>query len=220
MRNNRSWSLVKGGIPAGLDMMVSGVNLSTFGRAAFAHQGSARTRPDAPVEPVLASDPLKDPASEEYRELQELKQRDREVRQHEQAHMAAGGAYVQGGPTFSYQRGPDGRQYAIGGEVQIDTSAIPGDPEATLRKMQVVRSAALAPAEPSAQDRAVAAAAAKTEAEARVELREERQAEAAPDQAGEDTGAAVVESALAAYRQLATDVAAATAGRRPLDLVA
>ena len=33
-----------------------------------------------------------------------LKQRDAEVRQHEQAHKAAGGAYVHGGARFEYQR--------------------------------------------------------------------------------------------------------------------
>lgn len=66
--------------------------------------------------------------------------RDREVRAHEQAHMAAAGAYSRGGP--------DNRQYAVGGEVQIDTSAVSGDPEATIRKAQTVRRAANAPATP------------------------------------------------------------------------
>jgi hypothetical protein len=48
---------------------------------------------------------------------------------------------------------PDGCDYALGGEVAIDTSAIAGDPEATLRKMEQIRRAALAPANPSGQDR-------------------------------------------------------------------
>ncbi len=100
----------------------------------------------------------------------ELRQRDREVRAHEAAHAAAGGAYVRGGPSFQYTRGPDGRLYAVGGEVQIDVSPVSGDPEATIAKMQVVRRAALAPARPSAQDRAVAARAAQAEMRARMEL--------------------------------------------------
>ena len=89
--------------------------------------------------------------------LRELRARDREVRAHEAAHVAAGGSLVRGGPSFTLQRGPDGRSYAIGGEVQLDTSAVPDNPEATLRKSDQVRAAALAPAQPSPQDLRVAA---------------------------------------------------------------
>lgn len=99
-------------------------------------------------------------------QLRELKRRDAEVRAHERAHMAAGGQYVAGGPSYEYQQGPDGRQYAIGGHVSIDASSIPDDPEADLAKARQVRRAALAPGEPSAQDRAVAARAAAQESRA------------------------------------------------------
>lgn len=99
-------------------------------------------------------------------QLRELKRRDAEVRAHERAHMAAGGQYVAGGPSYEYQQGPDGRQYAIGGHVSIDSSSIPDDPEADLAKARQVRRAALAPGEPSAQDRAVAARAAAQESRA------------------------------------------------------
>lgn len=102
-------------------------------------------------------------------ELRKLKARDAEVRAHEQAHATTGGAYA-GAPSFEYQRGPDGRNYAVGGEVSIDVSAIPGDPEATIRKMEQVQRAALAPAEPSGADRAVAATADATMLAARSEL--------------------------------------------------
>ena len=112
--------------------------------------------------------------------LQELKDLDREVRAHEAAHAAAAGPFATGGPSFTYRKGPDGQRYAVGGEVQIDTSPVEGDPEATIRKMQVVRAAALAPANPSSQDRAVAAAASRQEAEARTELSRENQAPTAP----------------------------------------
>ncbi len=91
--------------------------------------------------------------------VEEMKARDREVRAHEQAHMAAGAGIVAGGPSYSYQQGPDGHRYAVGGEVQIDTSAIPGDPKATIEKAEQVRKAAMAPANPSGQDMAVAASA-------------------------------------------------------------
>ncbi|MEM8911399.1 MAG: putative metalloprotease CJM1_0395 family protein [Planctomycetota bacterium] len=107
---------------------------------------------------------------EQQAQVDQLKQRDREVRTHEQAHKSAAGPYAVGGPTYEYQRGPDGRNYAVGGSVQIDTAPVEGDPEATIRKMQVVRAAALAPAEPSSQDRKVAAAATRAQSQARAEL--------------------------------------------------
>lgn len=107
---------------------------------------------------------------EEQKQVEQLKQRDREVRQHEQAHLAAAGGNAIGGPTFEYQTGPDGKRYAVGGEVQIDTSPVEGDPEATIAKMQQIRAAALAPANPSAQDRQVAAQAAAEARDARAEL--------------------------------------------------
>ncbi len=113
-------------------------------------------------------------SDEEKRQVAELARRDREVRAHEAAHMAAGGGYVRGGASFSYQSGPDGKRYAVGGEVSIDTSPVKGNPAATVRKMQAVRSAALAPANPSGQDRSVAAAAAAAEAAARQELNREQ----------------------------------------------
>ena len=101
--------------------------------------------------------------------VRELAARDREVRIHEQAHASVGGQHA-GSPSYSYTRGPDGQQYAVGGEVPIDTAPIPGDPEATIAKAQLVRRAALAPAQPSPQDRAVAAEATAIEQQARAEL--------------------------------------------------
>ncbi len=103
--------------------------------------------------------------------LNELKRVDRDVRAHEAAHVAVGGKFVTGGPNYQYQTGPDGKQYAVGGEVQIDTSAVPDDPMATIEKMKVVRRAALAPGDPSAQDRSVAATATKIEAQARLDAK-------------------------------------------------
>lgn len=108
-------------------------------------------------------------SDEEKKQVEELQKRDRQVRAHEQAHVAAGGQYVKGGAHYQFQKGPDGRNYAVGGEVNIDTSAVSGDPQATMIKMAAVQRAALAPADPSGQDRAVAGAAAQKEAEARVE---------------------------------------------------
>jgi hypothetical protein len=127
-------------------------------------------------------------SEEEQEVVDELQARDREVRTHEQAHLSAAGPYAKGGPTYDYQQGPDGQRYAVGGQVSIDTSPVDGDPEATIAKARVVRAAALAPAEPSAQDRAVAAAATKLEAQALQELREKQAGEATDDEPadGED----------------------------------
>ncbi len=113
-------------------------------------------------------------SEEERRLLNELRARDAEVRAHEQAHLSAAGPYANGAPTFEFQTGPDGKQYAVGGEVSIDTSPVPGNPEATARKAQTIKRAALAPRDPSAQDRKVAAQAAQLEAQARQEVQTEK----------------------------------------------
>ena len=113
--------------------------------------------------------PKQQAEQQEQQEVQELKARDQEVKTHEQAHAAVGGRYA-GAPSYSYELGPDGKQYAVGGEVQIDISPIPGDPQATVQKMQQVRAAALAPAEPSAADRRIAAEAAQRQIQAQAEL--------------------------------------------------
>jgi|GEM_PF-1018491 len=87
-----------------------------------------------------------------------LSRRDKEVRQHEQQHQSAGGGLA-GSASFSFQTGPDGIQYAVSGEVPIEISTVPNDPAATISRMETVRAAALAPADPSPADRAVASVA-------------------------------------------------------------
>lgn len=106
---------------------------------------------------------------DQLKQLADLKARDREVRAHEAAHQAVGGQYA-GAISYVYERGPDGAQYAVGGEVSIDTAPVDGDPQATIEKMRTVRAAALAPAEPSPQDRAVAAQAMQLMLQAQSEL--------------------------------------------------
>lgn len=106
-----------------------------------------------------------------------LKNRDREIRAHEAAHQAAAGQYAMGGAKFSYRLGPDNRLYAVHGEVRIDPSPIPGDPQATLQKSEVVRRAALAPANPSAADKAAAARADRMARSARQQLAKQQEAE-------------------------------------------
>lgn len=113
----------------------------------------------------------------DYRVIAELKKIDRSVRAHETAHLAAAGGLARGGASFTYTQGPDGQRYAVGGEVSIDTSPERDDPEATILKAQRIQAAALAPAQPSDADRAVAASAAQMAAAARAELAAERYSE-------------------------------------------
>ncbi|WP_333606971.1 putative metalloprotease CJM1_0395 family protein [Arsukibacterium sp.] len=111
----------------------------------------------------------------EQAQIRELQARDREVRSHEQAHATIGGRYA-GAPSYTFQRGPDGQQYAVGGEVKIDISP-EATPRATIQKMQQVKAAALAPAEPSSADRRIAAEAAQRLLAAQAELVAEKAAE-------------------------------------------
>lgn len=117
------------------------------------------------------------PPEVEFREeIQALESRDQEVRTHELAHVAAGGQYA-GTPQYQYTIGPDGQRYITDGEVSIDLSPIDGDPAATITKLDQVINSALAPAEPSTQDRQVAAQAAQLILQAQSELAEQRTAE-------------------------------------------
>ncbi|UTA47538.1 catalase [Simiduia sp. 21SJ11W-1] len=109
-------------------------------------------------------------AEQEQREIAELAARDREVRAHERAHAAVGGQHT-GAPQYTYVRGPDGVAYAVSGEVSVRLGAIAGNPEATLQKAEQIQQAALAPADPSAQDRLIAAKAAQLAEQARADIR-------------------------------------------------
>jgi hypothetical protein len=110
-------------------------------------------------------------SQEELKTLTELRSRDVEVRAHEQAHLSAAGGYATGGATFSYTTGPNGKRYASAGKVPIDTST-EDTPEATIQKMRTIRRAALAPANPSSADRAIAAQTSSKEIQAMKEMQE------------------------------------------------
>ncbi len=146
-------------------------------------QVSAQTSKEQPQQSPQQLTPEKE------KQIEQLKKRDAEVRRHEHAHKAAAGQYASGGPSYDYQTGPDGKQYAVGGEVQIDTSEVPNDPQATIKKAQQIKRAALAPKDPSSQDRKVAAEASKMETKARQELAGLKQQEKELyNQSGQKTG--------------------------------
>ncbi len=125
--------------------------------------GEAALKP-APGE---VSDQVK--LSQEAQQLRQLAARDQEVRTHEAAHSTVGGAYA-GAPSYVFELGPDGRRYATGGEVQISVAEVPGNPQATLAKAETVRAAALAPQNPSAADRRIAAKASQMAIRAQAEI--------------------------------------------------
>jgi len=102
-----------------------------------------------------------------------LQQRDTHVRAHEAAHLAAGGSVVSGGTRYTYQKGPDGKMYAVGGEVPIHVTK-GSNPKETLAIARQLRVAALAPSDPSPQDLKVAASASMMEARAMQEINEEQ----------------------------------------------
>jgi hypothetical protein len=108
----------------------------------------------------------------ELQQLTQLTKRDTEVRAHEQAHASLGGQYASS-PQYEYERGPDGKRYAVSGEVSIDIGEA-STPQKTLRKVEQVKAAALAPAEPSAQDLRVATEAAQIATVARTEIADEQ----------------------------------------------
>lgn len=163
-----------------------------------------------------ATDKTTELSDEEQKQLRQLQERDREVRAHEAAHKGAAGQYATSAASFDYQRGPDGRLYATGGEVGIDTSPIADNPEATLQKANQIRAAALAPAQPSGQDMAVAAEAVVMAAQARGEIITRQQEEMQARLAGADAPEGVKQ---AQQYQTVADTSA-TAEAALVDLIA
>jgi SprA-related family len=155
---------------------------------------------------------------EEKQRLDNLRKQDQEVKAHEQAHMAAGGGTVRGAASYQYQTGPDGQQYAVGGEVQIDVSP-ERSPQATIRKMEQIIRAALAPSEPSSTDRAVAARAAQIEAQARLQGTGEEKAGGEPRQPQASPETSAVPFPQSAYQAAQKTERHAPAGGR-VDLMA
>ena len=135
---------------------------------------------------VDGEDQTKAEALEQARVVSQLKRRDEEVRSHEAAHASVGGLHT-GSPSYSYERGPDGKRYAVAGEVSVDLSPVAGDARATIAKMQKVHAAALAPVDPSLQDTRVASAAAQTILEAQSDLLTELSSERSENEAKETT---------------------------------
>lgn len=121
---------------------------------------------------VLSSDEL---SEDEERLVKDLQSRDSEVRAHEAAHQAAGGG-ITGAASYTYQQGPDGKMYAIGGEVSISIST-GSTPQETITNARKIAAAAMAPGNPSPQDYSVAASARVMEMKAQQQLAKQQQEE-------------------------------------------
>lgn len=136
---------------------------------------SEPSEPNRPDQAVTGSSAAPTGAQEQLSEselalVRELAQIDRNIRAHEAAHLSAAAGLAVSGMNFGYTRGPDGIRYATSGEVSIDTSEVPNDPEATYSKALQIQTAALAPRDPSPQDRAVASMARQMAMEAQIEI--------------------------------------------------
>lgn len=175
-------------------------------RAAGRRTGAAANAPSGAEDAAQTQDGQ---APQTQQQVSELRQADSSVRQHEAAHQSAGGAYA-GGANFQTVQGPDGRSYAVAGEVPIDISP-ERDPTATIRKMETVKRAALAPSDPSPQDMRVAAQADAQKAQAQQDLRREQQqgGEGGAPQAG------AASPALAARGAAAYGAASSIGANRP-----
>jgi len=145
---------------AGAATNAATVSISPYSLQKSRAASSNNTTKDASGKPLTES---------QQKEVKELKKLDTDVHAHEQAHLAAAGPYAKGGAHYDYQTGPDGLQYAVGGEVNIDTSK-EKDPKQALQKANAIRAAALAPSDPSGQDQSVAASATQMASEAQQEI--------------------------------------------------
>lgn len=153
----------------------SGHERSGQGSSEESQQETSQQKTDDAAESVQGQDTspsAQKSSTEDYAEKQiilSLESRDKEVRNHERAHAAVGGAYT-GAPSYAFEIGPNGKKYAVEGEVSVDVTPVAGDPKETIAKMKKVQAAALAPANPSAQDIRVAASASSIIVEAQAEL--------------------------------------------------
>lgn len=85
----------------------------------------------------------------------ELQHADSGVRNHEGLHFRTAGGLATGLPELEYLEGPDGRFYAVAGQVNVRTNAT-SDPEKASRDAATYARAATAPGDTSAQDMSAA----------------------------------------------------------------
>ncbi|MEQ6291858.1 putative metalloprotease CJM1_0395 family protein [Vogesella sp. GCM10023246] len=164
-------------------MAISGISSSdSYGAALYSSEGDLSTIADRSPGYSRGGSKNGQLSDDDKTLVRALQNRDREVRAHEQAHLAAASGISVSGPSYDYQQGPDGVRYAIGGSVNIEVSPA-RTPEETAQKARIIQSAALAPAQPSGQDLAVAARARQMELKALAEAAQQRQQQSKLSQA-------------------------------------
>lgn len=105
-------------------------------------------------------------------EVERLKVTDRLVRQREEAQGRLAYDMWDGRPKYDVVRGPDGREYAVDGRLQIDDRE--QSPEDKLRRARLIKLAALIDVPPSPEGHKQAIEAFAEEAEALREIRREQ----------------------------------------------
>jgi hypothetical protein len=167
-------------------LSVSSLSGSLIPQAGRSARAADRTEAGGPDSSQQAGP--KQLTADEQRKVAELQKIDKAVHAHEAAHLAAAGGLATSGASYSYVYGPDGKRYAVGGEVSIDTSA-ESKPQANVDKGRRVRAAAMAPADPSPQDRTVASAGDQLVALGRAQLAEaQRQQRSDTSSGGSNSG--------------------------------
>ena len=158
----------------GIDLMMQRdqIRATVSGEGGTADTAQSASRQAAPESRKNAVAP-RELTPEEKRIVAELQQIDRRVRDHERAHLAAGRGVITSTADFTYTYGPDGRAYAIAGEVGIDTSP-ESKPEDNIYKGQRIQAAALAPRDPSPTDYHVASIGSQMELQGRSDLAQQR----------------------------------------------
>jgi len=152
--------------------MQIGINSNSFNISDYTRvDNNSQKSSDKSTEDKTTQNSKNELTTEDYQKIAKLQARDTEVRAHEMAHQSAGGGFT-GGASFTYEKGPDGKMYAVGGEVPISMPSS-NDPKERKSQARQVITAALAPADPSPQDYSVAAKAKMVEIKADQEILKE-----------------------------------------------
>ena len=117
---------------------------------------------------------LNDLSTDQLKSVKKKREFDKALTEHEEAHHSVAADLARSGPLYETETGEDGETYRKSGKVMIDTG-VTNDPEKTVKKMQQVRAAALAPdgnqlAPLSEQDKKVAREAEEKQRKAQAQL--------------------------------------------------
>lgn len=89
-------------------------------------------------------------------EVRQMDDKSRKITNHENKHAAilrdSGTGVADAKPQLTQKQGPDGRQYAVAGEVNTDLRPVPGNPKATEHKAEAVYRSAIGDTDRSESD--------------------------------------------------------------------